>query len=132
MMRPAILFTMTPKNDYCQIIREVVRGQRPCEDLRKVGIKIELIDGDWQIESPNLVPTELEISDIAHGLITYQTNPSNLKKWARLILLGSGFLDLSQCESKSGWEVLLNALWDATANGEISEIAKRVAQELAA
>jgi hypothetical protein len=131
MIRLVTLFIMTPRTNHQALIYQVVRGERPCTDLGQLGIKLEYVDGDWHIESPSLDEIKLHISDIAHGLVKYQSSPSDLKKWARLILSGSGFIDLSECESQTGWEVLLNALWDSMSTGEFSTNAKHLAQELA-
>jgi len=122
---------MTQKHsNETQIIYEVVRGERPCTDLFQLGVKIEKVDDTWHFEFPQLEPVKLQISDVAYGLVKHRSNPDGLKKWARLILAGS-FIDLSNCEEQTGWEVLLNALWDAMDTGQINNDALGIAEELA-
>jgi hypothetical protein len=120
---------MTPNNQI-QLIYEVVRGERPCADLFHLGVKIEMIDDKWHFEHPHLEPVGIQISDVAFGLLKYRSKPSDLKKWARLILSCS-FIDVSKCEDQTGWEVLLNALWDAMGTGKYSDSAFHLAEELA-
>ena len=131
MTPPAILFIMTQNNDDTEVIHKVIRGERPCTDLAHLGIKVEIVDGDWQVTSPHLNAAKVHISDIASGLIKYHARPTDLKKWANFVLAGSGFIDLSDCESQAGWGILLDALWDSSSRGTFSEEALQVAQELA-
>lgn len=126
------LFTMTQKhNKHVQPIREVIRGERAATDLADMGITLEFIDGTWHIMAPHLEPVKLQISDIAHGLVKYRSVPKDLQKWAGLLLCGSGFIDLSDCEIQTGWDLLLNALWDAMDTGAFSDSALHLAEELA-
>ena len=122
---------MNQRIDPKAIIYQVVRGQRPIADLAHLGIRLQFIDGDFQIECPHMEGVALDISDIAYGLLKYRSSPGDLKKWARLILAGSAFIDFSKCESQTGYEVLLNALWDSLGAGQFSEEAKHLAEELA-
>jgi hypothetical protein len=112
------------------LIYQVIRGERPCTDLFQLGVKIDVIDDKWQIESPPLESVRLHISDVAHGLFRYRASPIDAKKWARLVLCGP-FIDLSECETQAGWEVLLNALWDAMGTGTFSNSALHLAEKLA-
>jgi hypothetical protein len=122
---------MTPRHpNPSELIYQVVQGERPCTDLFQLGIKIEVIDDKWQIESPPLESVKLHISDVARGLLRYRASPADAKKWARLVL-ASSFIDLSECESQTGWDLLLNALWDAMGTGTISNGALHLAEELA-
>jgi hypothetical protein len=89
-----------------------------------------MIDGAWHFKYPPLEPVKLQISDVAYGLVKYRSNPDDLKKWARLILACS-FIDISDCEEQTGWKLLLNALWDASGSGIISDSALHLAEELA-
>jgi len=119
------------RNNYnIQLIHQVVRGERPCTDLSCLGIKLEITDGNWQIESPHLEAVRVRVSDIVHGLLKYQSNTTDLKKWASLVM-GCNFIDLSECESQASWDVLLNALWDSAYTGAFSPTALKVAQEMA-
>jgi hypothetical protein len=95
-----------------------------------LGIKIEIIDDRWEIHSPPIGPVKLRILDIANGLLRYRSHPLEARKWARLVL-ASPFTDLSDCETETGWEVLLTALWDAMDSGNFSEEALKIAEEVA-
>jgi hypothetical protein len=122
--------TQRHHNQY-ELILQVVRGERPCDDLSQLGIKIERIDDAWHFTSPPLEPVKLDISDVANGLLKYKGQSDALKKWARLLLCGSGFIDFSKCEEHTDWEILLNALWDAMDSGTYSDDAFNLAEELA-
>ena len=123
---------MTPKLSKQQdIILQVVRGQRPCEDLSQLGIHIERVDGAWHFKSPPLEALQLEIVDVANGLLKLKEHPDALQKWTRFLLCGLGFIDFSKCERHSEWQVLLDALWDAMDSGSCSDATFHLAEELA-
>ena len=116
--------------DQQRLIYDVIRGERPCSDLFQLGVKMGPVDDEWHLEEPCLEPVKIQLSDVANGLLKYRSHPDALKKWARLIL-ASGFIDVSECENQTGWEVLLNALWDAMGTGTFSPGAVHLAEELA-
>jgi len=48
-----------------------------------------------------------------------------------VLLAGSSFIDLSQLERQPQWDLLLSALWDASAGDPVPEQAIWVAETLA-
>jgi len=123
---------VTPRHlDSGELIQQVIQGERPCTDLSELGIRIQIVDDKWHIESPPMEAVRLHIADVAHGLVKYAPSPNDLKKWATLMLCGSGFIDFSECETQTGWDLLLNALWDAMGTGTFSNSALHLAEELA-
>jgi len=117
------------KND--EIIYQVVRGERPCTDLKLLGVEFDFVDDARIMRMPYLKAVKLRVSDVANGLVKYHDQPKDLQKWARFMLMASNLVDFDECEKETGWDVLLNALWDAMGNGTISENALHRAEELA-
>ena len=122
---------MTPKHpNASELISESFGASGRVLTCFRLGVKIEVIDDKWQIEAPPLESVRLHISDVAQGLFRYRSSPVDAKKWARLVLCGP-FIDLSECEAHTGWDLLLNALWDAMGTGTFSDSALHLAEELA-
>src|SRR5947209_20332789 len=91
-----------------EVIRQVVRGERPWTDLRTAGIQIDLEAGDGPIAStmagnrctirnPRRVTGAADLRDLAHGLLTLRHAPSKLRPWA-FVLEAESFVNWGQSE----------------------------------
>jgi hypothetical protein len=72
----------------------------------------------------------VELSDIAQGLLVHHKDSAALQVWARIVMSAPTIFDLSKCESDTGGELLLTALWDAAFTGSITDSALHMAEEL--
>ncbi len=114
-----------------RVIRAFVRGDGSWRDLEPLGIRVTFSDDGCEVEghAPITAPT---IGDIARGLLSLVRGPkSELQQWAAVLLAGSSFIDLSQLERQPQWDLLLSALWDASAGDPVPEQAIWVAETLA-
>jgi len=48
-----------------------------------------------------------------------------------VVMLMCTLVDFADCEKETGWEILLNAMWDAMGKGVFSDDALHRAEELA-
>lgn len=76
-------------------------------------------------------PVTPSASDIARGLLTYRYNREELRLWAFFVLAESGGVDLAQVETHPKGDELMEALWDASSFGSITDDAIKVAEEIA-
>src|SRR6185295_19077949 len=111
----------TPDNSVDSLIPAVVRGERPIRDLTKLGIRVRLYDEVCEIDNPQLISVKVAPADLAHGFLRLQHDPTELRRWATIILSGSSFLDLELLEEHPDGETLLDGLWDASFNGRITD-----------
>jgi hypothetical protein len=110
-------------------ILKFVRGELPWTVLVSAGIDITLDEDGCKISDNQNLIIPVKINDIATGLLHHIDNPNALKEWAKIILSGL-FIDLSHLENQTGGDVLMNALWDASMDGQVAENAISRAQEL--
>ena len=113
-----------------ELIRQVVRGERNWAELKMIGAEISLRDGVCEVEYAGNALAVPELIDLALGFQAYHDRSSDLREWAKVILAGSGFLDLGGLESRPAGETLIEALWDASTIGQVDEAAWAVIQRL--
>jgi hypothetical protein len=73
---------------------------------------------------------ELRPVDVAHGLLTYKDRPEALREWATFLLSDLEVTDLTRLESSPEGDELLNALWDASFEGQVKSTGIIVASAL--
>lgn len=113
------------------VILSVIRGEMPLSTLASVGIDLRSESGGRQLSSEEIpVVVVPSVADVASGLLAKGGNPDELRAWA-LFLLGQLNVDLSKLESHAQGDLLLNALWDASFEGSVSETAIQTAENLA-
>ncbi len=112
-----------------EVIRQVVRGEKPWTDLRNVGIDVRLDERRCAIENPGGLTARADVYDLAHGLLAYLPDPVALRTWA-FILEAESFVDWGDAERHPAWEPLWDALWCASFGDPVPEEAIKTAREL--
>lgn len=114
-----------------EAILSFVRGGCSWKSLERAGIYISLKDDGYEIDNPWRIVAKAYPRDLAQGLLVYRQTPDQLRRWAGIILAGSSFLGLSEdFETTPEGETLLNALWDAAFEDQVSPEAMSVAEGL--
>ena len=112
----------------CEILRAVVRGERPLDALTGVGVRLTFGDGGFRAEVPEWLGTEIPLADLARGLLSTSARGPELRKWAFTVLALDA--DFDEIDSTDG-AALLDALWSASAGQAVSEQSLEVARQLA-
>jgi hypothetical protein len=117
------------REDSQEILRQVVRGERPWTDLGVVGIHVRR-EGDRHIlENPQHISACVGVQDLARGFRTYLPDVHALREWA--FLVEAMDVDLGEVECHPEGETLLEALWDASFGEPVSTKALRAIEQLA-
>lgn len=111
------------------LIRQVVRGERPWKDLGQLGIAVQLQGERATIDNPRRVSATADARDLAHGLLAYRDDANALREWAFVVEGGSSFLDLDVEDHPDG-EALLDGLWKACFGEPIPADAIHAAEHL--
>lgn len=115
--------------DAADAVLRFVRGKASWRSLERVGIYVELKDEGCEIDNPWEIVVNAAAGDIAEGLLAHRDDPQELVRWARIVMGGSGFINLNALEQSAQGDVLLNALWDAM-DGDLSEDAIKAAESV--
>jgi hypothetical protein len=107
-----------------------IRGERPWRDLEPLGLRIAFSDDRCEIQGSTSVVTPT-IKDLARGLLNHISDPVHLRQWAAVVLAGSEFIDLKQIERDPQGELIIDALWEASAGDPVPEAAVATATRLA-
>jgi hypothetical protein len=112
------------------VVRAVVRGERPIDDLAHVGVLIKQTEQGRRIDVPAELGVALPLQDLAAGLLTSWARGTDLRDWATVMLMLSD-VEFAEKDS-SDYEILLEALWAASAGEELPEewivVARRLAR----
>ena len=115
-----------------EMILEVVRGQRSWKDLGQLGISIRGDGDEYTVENASGIHARAIAKDVAAGLLRFRDAQSDLTEWAKILLIGSSFLELD-VEATAEGESLLSSLWDLSfgkpIREEAFELALRVVNE---
>ena len=109
----------------------IIRGEKPLELLPELGINIS-----WKRDSNELTSERSRmvvtptVFDVAFGILRYARNEDELKKWAFFILADSGSIDLKEVESHSKGELLIDALWNASSEGQVTDEVIELARKM--
>jgi len=68
------------------LLREVIRGDRPLDALEMAGDNVALHWSAWTIHNRWAVSTPIYRQDMAQGLVAYTATPDKLALWASLVL----------------------------------------------
>jgi len=112
-----------------QVVRAVVRGDRPIEALSGAGIQLESTKGGLRVDIPAGFKVELPLVDLAFGLLASWARGTELREWASTILAVSE-IEFTEIDSRDG-EALLDALWTAAAGEGVSDVSLEAARQLA-
>jgi len=116
------------------IIRSVVRGERPIEDLELTGISMNYREGVWYPESKHHIEYSVSLPDIATGILKYISDPEKFKKWSLVFEVCSDFIHPSEeAHSHPEVETVFDVLWKGAFKGKINEktiaLIKKIAKE---
>jgi hypothetical protein len=103
----------------------------PLSALSEIGVQVSYQGGACKLESkvPGVLATPLA-SDLAQGLLTYRAKSDELRLWA-FFVLGETTVDFTEVESHPQGEALIEALWDASFSGNVTDDVIKVAENLA-
>jgi hypothetical protein len=111
------------------VVRAVVRGERPIDDLAQVGVLVKNTERGRRIDVPAGFGVALPLQDLAVGLLASWARGTELRDWATVMLMLSD-VEFAEMDS-SDYEMLLEALWAASAGEELPEESIAVARRLA-
>ena len=112
------------------VIRQVIRGERPWTELRTVGIVIHLEGDQCRIENPQGIKAAADLHDLAQGLLVSRNDSNALRTWA-FVLEAESFVDWGEAEQDPAWEPLWDAVWGASFGEPIPPEAIETARQLA-
>ena len=118
------------ETDASAVALGVIRGEMPLVTLSDIGVQLSYQDGACRLDSniSGVIVTPM-VNDLAQGLLTYRDDSDELRLWAFFILAESG-VDFAEVESHPQGELLIEALWDASSQGDIAEDVIKVAETL--
>jgi hypothetical protein len=116
-------------NERQRILLEVVRGHKPWSILPQHGFRVSYYDGRWEFGVNSESPLRVSRSDISEGLLGLLARPNHLRDWASFILSGSSLVDLEDVED---YDLLLEALWDASFGEQVKQSARDLESRLKA
>ena len=109
----------------------IIRGEKPLELLPELGINIaSKRDSNELTTEKSRVVVAPTVFDVAFGILRYARNEDELKKWAFFILADSGSIDLKEVESHSQGELLIDALWNASSEGQVTDEVIELARKI--
>ena len=109
-----------------ELVHQVVRGERPWSDLTGVGVEIHSDGHGYEVKYSGDMFVIPEIADLARGFRSYEGRTEDLRAWASILLAGSAFLDLGALESREAGDALIEGLWDASEEGDVTDRTKKV------
>lgn len=112
---------MKLKTDQKDIIMAVIRGEMAISHLAGAGIKANFDQDSYEITVEKPLVITPSWWDLMTGLCKLRKDRQALKQWASFILGASQVIDLTNLESCSFTEDILNLLWEASFNGEIDQ-----------
>lgn len=111
-----------------ELVHQVVRGERPWSDLTRIGVEIRSDGHSYEVRYSGDMFVVPEIADLARGFRSYEGRTQDLRAWASILLAGSAFLDLGALESREAGDVLIEGLWDASEEGDVTDRTRKVIQ----
>lgn len=117
-------------SSHADLVRKVVRGERPWTDIRLIGATVREHAGVWEIGYKGKICSTPDLNDIVAGLRAYMDRPTDMREWAHVLLGGSGFVDFAGLDSTEAGEVLVEALWEAAESGAVNQRTKALMARL--
>jgi hypothetical protein len=109
-----------------ELVRLVIRGERPWDDLRRLGIKLNPQAG-YAADVPPL-DVHVDLHDLARGFVAYLDAPDALREWA--FVVEALPLDF-EAERHPGGESVMDALWSASFGEPLSDAQIELLKNLA-
>lgn len=91
-------------------VKRVVRGEAHWSTLRSADLRIEHEGNTWTF-SPAQQVVEVEVKDVAAGLLNLMHRQGDLAEWASF-LLAADLVSLDRLAASGVGESLLTSLWD--------------------
>ena len=112
-------------------LKRFAQGRCSLATLSELGVQVDVDDRSLVIAKTSEIVAELQLEDVANGLLMLKDRFQDLRCWATVLLGGSNLFDLEdRFESYPRGDVLLGALWDITFGDRPSAQAIEVAGEL--
>jgi hypothetical protein len=109
-----------------ELVRRVVRGERPWADLRSLGMKLRPEEG-YAADVPPL-DIKVGIQDLARGFVAHLQAPHTLREWAFVMeALPTEF----EAEQHPSGEAVMDALWSASFGEPLSDVQVELLMNLA-
>jgi hypothetical protein len=110
----------------------VARGDAPWDALQSLGVEIIVDPERIEMRFPHALPdAKASVRDLALGFIRHWTLGSDLREWATVIL-GADFIDFVDLDDHPHHDVLVEALWSASAGESVPResiaVIRRVAE----
>jgi len=112
------------------VVLGVIKGELPLSTLEEIGVHVTFREQSCEINTEVPIIVNPSASDVAHGLLTYLSNPDELAQWALFLMGASQIVDFEALESHPQGDALVSALWDASFEGRINEEAIKIAESL--
>lgn len=114
---------MTPNsNDIKQKFLGIITGEFPLDSIADFDVEIsqkqDVMTLHSKLSDSLVVPT---VTDMIRGFIAYENEPNKLKLWAFFNLSETGAIDFSKIEEHPFGERVIDALWEASDSGFVSE-----------
>jgi hypothetical protein len=108
-----------------------IRGQYSWMKLASVGMTIRFQDYGCVVEGSGKVVVSPTAVDIAQGFYHFNSDVEALQQWATVMLTASAIIDFAVVEQHPSSELLIEALWDASATQPLSKDAVEIIRQLA-
>lgn len=114
-----------------QLVRQIVRGEKPIELLETVGLRVTDHEGSFRVDGAGTAVVRPTLEDVAVGISNCAGRDEyKCRKWAAVLLAASAVIDLKCLEDRPEGSVLLEAMWDAAKGGSIRDEDAAVARRL--
>jgi hypothetical protein len=114
--------------DDADVLRASVRGGVSTDALARLGYNLTSEGGGLRLDTPVSERVELQLADLAAGLLRQWALGTTLREWAAVVLMLS---DVQFQEAESPDEARLDAVWSASAGELVPDDALRLARQLA-
>lgn len=108
-----------------------VRGEIGWDALREYGVFVRRAEAGWQVDNPSGQITTVTECDVARGMLALEKSPSDLQRWADILLAVSVVVEIN-VEGSAYGERLLEELWELSAGARLSPAAIAVCNEIVA
>lgn len=111
------------QNNENQVVLAVVRGELALDNLDTIGVSVVITDTPdgkvCKVQSKIPIVVDVTIADIAKGLLALRFSQHELMNWA-VFIFAADVIDMEQVHEHSQGEIVLNALWVAAFEGEVT------------
>jgi hypothetical protein len=112
---------MTPNSNILeQNVIDFIHGKKSWDILEPVGITVSFTNDTAHISEKEIVTVNPDISDIIKGLLKYQEQPSELRKWATIVT-GITTIDFKLLQDSKEGQELIEILWDLSGGEKLDK-----------